>query len=254
MQRKLDKLSEQEFNELLLTAIDETLCALGEGAKTAIYFHIEKKYKIKKTAIPKKIESFTQALEKLFGIGSKPIELMLLQNLSSRVEVDDESFTLEDVTFLTNLEKIKKQVVDPNKKQEKPARLAKTEKKQPILDNFSVLSNLVDDPVAIINEKKNMLFMNSACQEILGTKDNQIVGKSFLQLSNFPEPSRILLAKNLKKRSAGLHIDPYEVDILDTTGKMRRFEIKAQIIDYMGQRADLVVCRDVTEKKPQNAT
>jgi hypothetical protein len=60
-------MTEQEFNELFIEAVDETLCALGEGAKTAIYFHIEKKFKIKKEDIPKKIESFTTALTGFSG-------------------------------------------------------------------------------------------------------------------------------------------------------------------------------------------
>jgi PAS domain S-box-containing protein len=174
---------------------------------------------------------------------------MLLQNLSCRVQVDVESFTLEDATFLANVECIKRQVVDPNKKTAKSNKPAKTNEEQPALDNFSVLLSLVGDPIVIVNEQKNILFVNSAFQKILGTNESQVVGKSFLQLSNFPEPSRILLAQNLKKRNTGLHIAPYEVDVFDVAGKNRRFEVKAQIIDYMGQRADLVVGRDVTEKR-----
>jgi hypothetical protein len=46
-----------------------------------------------------------------------------------------------------------------------------------------------------------------------------------------------------------LNVAPYEVDIANSNGELRQFEINAKKVDYRGQPADLVICRDVTQRK-----
>jgi hypothetical protein len=60
-----------DFNLLLLDSIDEALLSLGESARQAIYFHIEKNFQI--------------ALEKIFGVGARYIEILIMRNLCGRV-------------------------------------------------------------------------------------------------------------------------------------------------------------------------
>jgi hypothetical protein len=45
MENKTLRITEEDFNELFLASVDEALSALGESAKKAIYFHIEKTFK-----------------------------------------------------------------------------------------------------------------------------------------------------------------------------------------------------------------
>ena len=46
-----------------------------------------------------------------------------------------------------------------------------------------------------------------------------------------------------------MHIPPYEVEVLTTDGKKLPYEINAAKIEYKGKPADLVVFRDVSERK-----
>lgn len=82
--RKLPKNSD-EFDELLLSAIDEALSSLGESVKQSIYFHIEKKFNVAKDKIPQKLEEFQGGLEKIFGAGAQFIEILIMKNLYSKV-------------------------------------------------------------------------------------------------------------------------------------------------------------------------
>jgi len=78
-------LSKRSFEKLLLEAVDEGLSSLGDSAKQAIYFHLEKTFNINKRDIPSKIEEFTDAIEKIFGLGAKPIEVLIMQRLYEKV-------------------------------------------------------------------------------------------------------------------------------------------------------------------------
>ncbi len=73
------------FEELLLEAIDEELSLLGESSKVAIYFHLEKTFKIERREIPYRIEEFTDAIERMFGTGAKLVEIRIMKSLFKKV-------------------------------------------------------------------------------------------------------------------------------------------------------------------------
>ena len=86
------KLPTTNFEELLLEAIDEALSSLGESSKTATYINLEKKFNIPKQTIPIQIEDFSGALNKLFGLGAKYIEILCMKNLNRKLQslrIDD---------------------------------------------------------------------------------------------------------------------------------------------------------------------
>jgi len=68
-----------------LEAVDEGLSSLGDSAKQAVYFHLEETFDINKRDIPSKIEEFAFAIEKIFGLGAKPIEVLIMQRLYDKV-------------------------------------------------------------------------------------------------------------------------------------------------------------------------
>lgn len=78
-------LANRSFEELLLEAVDEGLSSLGNSCQQAIYFHLEKAFKINKLDIPYKIEEFTDAIEKVFGLGAKFIEIQIMKRLYKKV-------------------------------------------------------------------------------------------------------------------------------------------------------------------------
>jgi len=80
------------FEELLAEAVDEGLSSLGDSAKQAIYFHLEKTFSIEKQNIPNKIEEFTNAIEKIFGLGAKTLEIRIIKSLYEKVGRDFKYF------------------------------------------------------------------------------------------------------------------------------------------------------------------
>lgn len=76
-----------EFDRLLVGAIDETLNALGESVKQSIYFHIENQFNVTKKEIPENLAEFQGGLEKIFGVGARFIEIQIMKNLHKKVGV-----------------------------------------------------------------------------------------------------------------------------------------------------------------------
>ena len=76
---------DKKFDEILLSAIDEALTSLGESAKQSIYFHIKKKSGVSSSSIPMNLEEFQAGLEKIFGVGSRFIEILVMKNLYAKI-------------------------------------------------------------------------------------------------------------------------------------------------------------------------
>jgi len=74
-------LHENDFERLLLQAVDQALSSLGESPKQAIYFYLDKSFSIEKQEIPQKIEPFKEALEKVFGVGASFLEILIMKRL-----------------------------------------------------------------------------------------------------------------------------------------------------------------------------
>ena len=98
-QRSLRK----KFNILLLEAINEALSSLGESPKTAIYYHLETDFDIKKKDIPNRTDDFSRALEKLFGLGARHLEILFMKSFYAKVGGGRERVSwewgLREVTF-----------------------------------------------------------------------------------------------------------------------------------------------------------
>ena len=79
------KRKREAFENLLLEAVDEALASLGDSAKQAIYYHLEDKFKITKNEIPNRLKDFTEGLEKIFGLGARFIEILIMKKLYEKV-------------------------------------------------------------------------------------------------------------------------------------------------------------------------
>jgi len=74
-----------DFEELLMEAIDEGLSLLGESSKQVVYFYLEKTFKMNRLDIPYRIEEFIDAIERIFGNGSKILEIQIMKCLFKKV-------------------------------------------------------------------------------------------------------------------------------------------------------------------------
>jgi len=115
--------------------------------------------------------------------------------------------------------------------------------------HFQSLFNLMADPVAIVDEKGKILEVTQKVEEITGFKKEELIGKNFLKTEIATAKTKAMMIKNLVKRMLGVHIDPYEVEILTKDKRKLMYEINAVKIDYKGKSADLVVFRDISDRK-----
>jgi hypothetical protein len=86
LSRKKQKPRGDNFEAAIIEAVDESLSLFGHFNKKVIYFHLENAFKIKKQEIPYKIEDFADAIEQMFGVGAKLIEIRIIEALHKRMQ------------------------------------------------------------------------------------------------------------------------------------------------------------------------
>ena len=89
-----------DFEELLMEAIDEGLSLLGESSKQVVYCYLEKTFKMNRLDIPYRIEEFIDAIERIFGNGSKILEIQIMKCLYKKVGYNFKNYPRpKDLTF-----------------------------------------------------------------------------------------------------------------------------------------------------------
>ena len=95
--------SEQSFHQLLLEAIDEAFSSLGEEAKDKIYFYLKGTFGIRRSHIPFRVDDFSDALERIFGVGTRHLELLVIKNLHEKIKIKYKGnvsrWVVPDITF-----------------------------------------------------------------------------------------------------------------------------------------------------------
>jgi hypothetical protein len=109
----------KNFDQILLESIDEALCILSESVKTSIYFHLWDKFEIKKQEIPNKLDEFSDALESIFGIGARHLEILFMKSLYSKISLEfnspnDFKMVIPDLTFVEYASLIKQKFQETN--------------------------------------------------------------------------------------------------------------------------------------------
>jgi PAS domain S-box-containing protein len=121
-------------------------------------------------------------------------------------------------------------------------------------ESFTALSNLIAEPVMILDSRGIVRAANNFMNEITGFSSAEMVGKNFRDAGFFDPETKAVLAKNLEKRLKGEEIEPYEIKILAKNGETEYIEVKGKIISYAGELVDLVVFHDVTQRKKVQKT
>jgi hypothetical protein len=131
------KYNSKKFEEVLQDSIDEAFSSLGEAVRASIYFHLEHKFLITKQDIPWRIKDFSDALERIFGLGARHLELLIMKNLYEKVNClyrwEGPKWLVPDLTFKEYVELVRigyaaeekigtvEVVVDAGEQQEQPA-------------------------------------------------------------------------------------------------------------------------------------
>jgi hypothetical protein len=101
-------LGQNNFSEILLAAVEESLSSLGRSPKQAILFHLEESFNIKKEHIPDNVTEFAKALEKIFGPGALYLEKLILKRLYEKLGLEFEDIDSED--FLECVDRVKRRL------------------------------------------------------------------------------------------------------------------------------------------------
>lgn len=112
------------------------------------------------------------------------------------------------------------------------------------------LFNAIVDPVVIIDEDGIFMEITDSLEEVTGFKKEELLGKSFLQTEIVSAESKAILVENMVKRIKGEYVAPYVIEgLTKDDGRKLLHEVNARRITYKGKPADMVIFRDVTERK-----
>jgi hypothetical protein len=75
----------QSVDNVIAEAVSESLSSFGPAFKQAVCGQLEQTYRIKQTEIPERINEFTNAIEAMFGIGAKIIELRIIEAIHNKM-------------------------------------------------------------------------------------------------------------------------------------------------------------------------
>ena len=126
----LAKVNDSEnFDQRLLEAIDEGLSGLGEAGKASIYIHLEETFNIRKQEIPNKLDSFSNALHRIFGIGARNLEILIMkrlhQEIESQIKLEASSELASNLTFTQYIELMKRSYNNAEKNKKIPSQSPK---------------------------------------------------------------------------------------------------------------------------------
>ena len=121
-------------------------------------------------------------------------------------------------------------------------------KSNTVEDAFKALSDLIADPLVIIDSGMIVQAANKAVKQVTGYSPEELVGKSFLQLEFLDGENKAILAENFEKRMNGVDVEPYDVKFTARNGQARYIEVRGKAIEYFGKQVNLVVLHDVTQR------
>ena len=70
----------------IMEAVDESLASFGESVRKVVYSQLQNNYNLPKQEIPTRIEEFAAAIEGIFGIGARLIEVKIIETLCTKAK------------------------------------------------------------------------------------------------------------------------------------------------------------------------
>jgi diguanylate cyclase (GGDEF)-like protein/PAS domain S-box-containing protein len=95
----------------------------------------------------------------------------------------------------------------------------------------------------------NFLYGNRRCEEIIGFKREELIGKNFLELNILPEKSLARAAEILQDNINGKSTGPDELELISKDGRRVPIEINTSVLQRGGEKVVLSFVRDITERK-----
>ena len=92
-----------DFDRKLLQAVDQALLSFGDSPRKAIYYHLNKNFKLQRKDIPEEADKFSSALNAFFGTGAEVIEKLIVKDLYQRLNLSFEEKTSFEIADYINL-------------------------------------------------------------------------------------------------------------------------------------------------------
>ena len=105
------------------------------------------------------------------------------------------------------------------------------------------------DGIYMSDLEGNFLYGNSKCEEMIGYRREELIGKNLLELNILPgkylDKAAQLLQANIEGKSTG----PDDFDLITKEGRLIPVEINTGVVQRMGQVVVLASVRDITERR-----
>jgi len=105
------------------------------------------------------------------------------------------------------------------------------------------------DGVYMNDLEGNFLYGNRKCEEMIGYRREELIGKNFLQLNILPESSLARAAEILQENINGKSTGPDEIELIRKDGRIVPVEINSGILPRNGQHVVLAFARDISERR-----
>jgi len=105
------------------------------------------------------------------------------------------------------------------------------------------------DGIYMNDMEGNFLYGNRKCEEIIGYRRDELIGKNFLELNILTKDSLSKAARLLQANIEGKSTGPDEIELINKEGRIIPVEINTNVVQRMGQRIVLAFARDITERK-----
>ena len=119
-------------------------------------------------------------------------------------------------------------------------------------ESEALFSNCLEnapDGVYMNDMEGNFLYGNRKCEEIIGYRRDELIGKNFLELNILTEDSLSKAAQLLQANIEGKSTGPDEIELISKEGRIIPIEINTNVVQRMGQKIVLGFVRDITERK-----
>jgi nucleoside-diphosphate-sugar epimerase len=104
------KAQKGNFQKMMVEAVDRVFSSKGDSCRQFLYFHLRNSYNIGKQEIPYRIDDFAAALKAIFGQGAMLIEIEIMKEFFSRVQIFTPRAThlqkQEDLSFTTYVKQL----------------------------------------------------------------------------------------------------------------------------------------------------
>jgi len=116
-------------------------------------------------------------------------------------------------------------------------------------EQFRISLENAPDGIYMNDLEGNFLYGNRRCEEIIGYKREELIGKNFLELNILSEDSLARAAELLQLNIEGKSTGPDELALIRKDGQLVPLEINTSVLQRAGGRIVLAFARDVTERR-----